>query len=80
MNILVWVIFGALVGWLADLVMKTDHSLGINIVLGIIGAFVGGLIMNLLGASGVTGFNLYSILVAVIGAAVVIFLGKTLRR
>lgn len=80
MNILVWIIFGALVGWLADLVMKTDHSLAGNIVLGIIGAFVGGVLMNMLGASGVTGFNLYSIAVSVIGAAAVIFLGRALRR
>ena len=80
MNILVWLIFGALAGWLADLMMKTDHSLPMNILLGVIGAFVGGLIMNMFGASGVTGFNLYSIVVSVIGAGVLIYLGRMLRR
>lgn len=80
MNILVWIIFGALAGWIADLVMKTDHSLMGNIILGIIGAFVGGLLMNLLGNQGVTGFNLYSIVVSVVGAAIVIYLGRALNR
>jgi uncharacterized membrane protein YeaQ/YmgE (transglycosylase-associated protein family) len=80
MNILVWIIFGAIVGWLADMVMKSDFGLVGNIILGIVGAFIGGILMNMLGASGVTGFNLYSIFVSVIGAAVLIFLGRALKR
>lgn len=80
MNILVWIIFGALVGWLAEFFMKSQHSLLENIVLGIVGAFVGGFLMNILGASGVTGFNLYSIAVSVIGAAVLIYAGRLMRR
>jgi uncharacterized membrane protein YeaQ/YmgE (transglycosylase-associated protein family) len=74
MNIILWIVFGALVGWLASLVMGTDARQGamLNIVVGVIGALVGGLIMNFFGASGVTGFNLYSLLVALLGAIVLV--------
>lgn len=79
MEFLVWIVLGALAGWVASMVMHTDAEQGalMNIVLGIIGAFVGGFVMNLFGASGVTGFNLYSVLVAILGAVIVIGIGKT---
>ncbi len=79
MTFLEWVIVGALAGWVASLVMGTDARQGwfMNIVLGVVGAFVGGLAMNMFGASGVSGFNLYSLIVAMAGSAVVIWLGKT---
>lgn len=80
MDILVFVIFGALAGWIADMVMKTNHSVLEDVVLGIVGAFIGGYLMNVLGQPGVTGFDIYSILVAVIGASVVIFIGRLLHR
>jgi uncharacterized membrane protein YeaQ/YmgE (transglycosylase-associated protein family) len=51
----------------------------VDIVLGIVGAVVGGFLMNLFGAPGVTGFNIYSMIVAVIGAVFLIWLGKALR-
>lgn len=78
MNILLWIIVGGLAGWLASIIMRTDAQQGwmMNIILGIVGAVVGGLVMNLFGAPGVSGFDLYSIIVAVLGAAVVIGLGK----
>ena len=82
MNILLWIIFGALAGWLASLVMKTDYAQGtlMDVLLGIVGGFVGGFIMNAFGEPGVTGFNLYSLLVAVIGACVTIAVGRALHR
>jgi uncharacterized membrane protein YeaQ/YmgE (transglycosylase-associated protein family) len=80
MNILLWIILGALAGWIADMFMKSAHGTLEDIILGIIGAFVGGFIMNSMGQPGVTGFNLYSVIVAVIGACVVIFLGRVLHR
>ena len=81
MNILLWVVFGLLAGWIASMVMKTDHEQGTvaDLILGVLGAVVGGFLFNLFGQPGVTGFNLYSIIVAVIGASVVIWLGRRLH-
>jgi uncharacterized membrane protein YeaQ/YmgE (transglycosylase-associated protein family) len=82
MGILLWIIFGALVGWIASLIMKTDAQQGLvlNIVVGIVGAVIGGWIMSLLGESGVQGFNLYSFLVAILGACALIGLLRAIRR
>lgn len=82
MGILLWIIFGALAGWIASVIMKTNSNQGTvsDIIMGIVGSVVGGLLMNLVGQSGVTGFNLYSLVVAVIGAIVVIYFGRMLRN
>lgn len=81
MNLIIWLIFGALAGWIASMVMKTDASQGtlFDIVLGIVGSIVGGYLMQFFGQPGVTGFNVYSLIVAVVGASVLIFLGRLLR-
>ena len=76
MNILLWLILGALAGWVASLIMKTEQGLLLDIVVGIVGAFLGGFLFNLFGAAGVTGFNLYSILVAIVGAVALLFILK----
>jgi uncharacterized membrane protein YeaQ/YmgE (transglycosylase-associated protein family) len=80
--LLFWLILGGVAGWLAGAVMGANARLGFmsTIVLGIIGALVGGLIFNLLGGAGVTGINLYSILVAVIGSVAVIGVARATRR
>ncbi|MCB9813164.1 MAG: GlsB/YeaQ/YmgE family stress response membrane protein [Pseudomonadales bacterium] len=80
MNILIWILFGALSGWLASIFMKSNNSTIVDIVLGVIGAFVGGFVMNFFGQPGVTGFNLYSIIVATLGAAVIIYIGRILHK
>jgi uncharacterized membrane protein YeaQ/YmgE (transglycosylase-associated protein family) len=82
MGIILWILFGALAGWIASVVMKTDAKQGTmkDIVMGVVGAVVGGFLMGLVGQPGVTGFNLYSLFVAVIGAIVVIYLGRMLRK
>lgn len=82
MGILLWLIFGALVGWLASLLLGTDASQGAvgNIVLGILGALVGGFVASLLGLSGVTGFNLYSMLIAILGAVLVVGLARAISK
>ncbi len=82
MGLLLWILFGALVGWIASLVMKTDAEQGLllDIVVGVAGAVVGGFIMSVLGASGVQGFNLYSFLVALLGAVLLIAAVRALRR
>lgn len=82
MNILLWIFFGALAGWIASAIMKTNAGQGtvMDIIMGIVGALVGGFVMNFFGQSGVTGFNLYSLIVAVVGAMIVIFIGRLIRR
>jgi uncharacterized membrane protein YeaQ/YmgE (transglycosylase-associated protein family) len=78
-SILVWIIFGAIAGWIASALMGSRGGLVWDIILGIIGAGLGGLVMGLLGQSGVTGFNLYSIVVAVIGAIILIAISRAFR-
>jgi len=82
MGIILWIVFGGLVGWIASMIMKTDAQQGIilNIIVGIVGALLGGLLMNLLGYGGVGGFTLYSFLVALLGAIVLIAIVKAIRR
>ncbi len=81
MGIILWIIFGALVGWVASLIMKTDGEQGsiMNIVVGIIGSVIGSFIAGSLGETGTTGFNLYSFVVALIGAVVLIAIVKAIR-
>lgn len=81
MGYILWIIFGALVGWIASIIMKTDQQQGIilNIVIGIIGAVIGGWLMSFFGKGAVSGFNLYSFLVALFGAVVLIAIVKALR-
>lgn len=75
MNIIVFIIFGGIVGWIASMVTGDNGRMGIlgNIVVGIIGAFIGGLIASAVGGAGVTGFNIYSFLVAVGGAVILLW-------
>ena len=68
-----WIILGALSGMVAKAIMKEEGGLLKNIVLGIIGALVGGGIVQMLGGSDVNGFNIYSFVVAVLGAMLVIY-------
>lgn len=83
MDFLVWIIFGAIAGWIASIIMKKNKKMGAiaNIVVGIIGAFLGGYIMELIGVEVETGFNFTSLLVAIFGAVVLLFiLGLFSRR
>lgn len=81
MNILLWILLGLIAGWLASIVMKTNNQQGMftDIILGVVGAFVGGFLMNFLGQTGVSGFNMYSLLVATLGSVVLIWLGRVLK-
>jgi uncharacterized membrane protein YeaQ/YmgE (transglycosylase-associated protein family) len=76
MNLILWIIFGAIAGWLASILMGRNAQMGAlaNIIVGIIGALIGGFVMNAFGAQGVTGFNLTSLIVAILGAIVPLFL------
>lgn len=74
-NILAWIVVGALGGWLASLIMKRDGSMGAgaNIVIGIIGAFIGGFLLSALGVGGELGtFSIMSVLTSLIGAVVLL--------
>jgi uncharacterized membrane protein YeaQ/YmgE (transglycosylase-associated protein family) len=74
MSILAWIVLGLVAGFLASKVVnKSGSGLLLDIVLGVVGALVGGFLFNQFGQTGVTGLNLYSLLVAVIGAVVVLF-------
>jgi uncharacterized membrane protein YeaQ/YmgE (transglycosylase-associated protein family) len=73
MSILAWIVLGLVAGFIASkLVSRSGGSLVVDLVLGIVGAVVGGFLFNQFGSAGVTGLNLYSLLVAVIGAVVVL--------
>ena len=74
MGWLAWIVIGAVAGWLASLVMKTNRRQGLlmDIIVGIVGALIGGFIFNQFGAAGVTGFNVWSLFVAFTGAIVLL--------
>ena len=81
MGILSWLILGLIAGFIGSkIVNKTGEGLIIDIVLGIVGAIVGGYIFTFFGQSGVTGLNLYSMVVAVVGAIVVLLIYHAIVR
>lgn len=82
MNLILWLVLGAVSGWIASMIMKTDNQQGIflDIILGIVGAIIGGTLMSLFGQPGATGFNFYSLFVSVLGAVALLSLGKFLSR
>ena len=81
MSFLAWIVLGLVAGFIGSkIVNKRGEGLILDIILGVIGAIVGGWLFSAFGASGVTGLNLYSLLVAVIGAIVVLVLYHAIRR
>jgi uncharacterized membrane protein YeaQ/YmgE (transglycosylase-associated protein family) len=81
MSILAWIILGLVAGFIASkLVNRTGSGIVMDLLLGVVGAFVGGFLFTRFGAAGVTGLNLYSILVATLGAVVVLFIYHALTR
>jgi uncharacterized membrane protein YeaQ/YmgE (transglycosylase-associated protein family) len=82
MGIISWLIVGAIAGWLAGYLVKGDESLGVigHIVLGIVGAIVGGFLAGLvLGGDYITGINITTIVVAIVGAVIVVVGWNALR-
>jgi uncharacterized membrane protein YeaQ/YmgE (transglycosylase-associated protein family) len=81
MGILSWIVLGAIAGWIASMIVnRTGEGLLLDIVLGIVGALVGGWIFSALGTAGVTGFNLWSLVVSVIGSVVVLWIYHAFTR
>lgn len=82
MGILFWVIFGGLVGWVASIIAGTNAKMGIpaNIVVGILGSVIGGWLFTYFGHYPVTGLNLHSFGVALVGSTILLFVAKRIMR
>jgi uncharacterized membrane protein YeaQ/YmgE (transglycosylase-associated protein family) len=81
MSLLAWIVLGLVAGFIGSkIVNNRGEGLFLDIVLGIVGAIAGGWLFNMFGASGVSGLNLYSLAVAVIGAIVVLVVYHAIRR
>ncbi|AKQ65034.1 Transglycosylase-associated protein [Myxococcus hansupus] len=82
MGICSWLILGGIAGWLASIIKGTNARMGLfaNIATGIVGSMLGGFIFNLMGGSGVTGFNLWSLLVATVGSVILISIVQAIRK
>jgi uncharacterized membrane protein YeaQ/YmgE (transglycosylase-associated protein family) len=79
MGIISWIILGLIAGFIGSKIVETKgQGLWLNIALGIVGALVGGFLFDLFGASGVTGLNIYSMIVAVVGSIVVLLIYNAL--
>ena len=81
MDLLAWVVLGFIAGWATSLILDSDSTQGalLDIGLGVVGALVGGWLLDVFGEPGVTGFNIYSMFVSALGSIVLIWLGRTLR-
>lgn len=81
MSILAWIVLGLVAGFIGSKVVnKSGEGFFLDIILGIVGAVVGGWVFSLVGASGVTGLNIYSLIVAVIGAIVVLLAYHAIKK
>ena len=85
MGIIIWLIVGGVIGWIASMIMKTDGQQGIilNVIVGIIGAFLGGWLSGMLGIAGGTindGVSIPSVLIALVGAIVLLAIVNLFRR
>jgi uncharacterized membrane protein YeaQ/YmgE (transglycosylase-associated protein family) len=77
-NLVAWILFGAIAGWLTAKFMHLSTGFWQNTFLGIVGAILGGAIMSLIGGAGITGFNIYSLLVSIAGACLFTWLVRKL--
>lgn len=82
MGIISWIVLGGLAGWVASIIMKKNKSMGLlaNIIVGVIGAFIGGFVMNLIGGWEVSGFNIESFLVALVGSIILLAVVNLFRK
>jgi uncharacterized membrane protein YeaQ/YmgE (transglycosylase-associated protein family) len=81
MSSLAWIVLGLIAGFVGSkIVNKSGEGVIVDILLGIVGAVVGGWLFNRFGQAGVTGLNLYSIVVAIVGAVVVLVIYHAIRR
>ena len=79
MGIISWIVLGLIAGFIGSKIVESEgQGFWLNIALGIVGALVGGFLFDLFGASGVTGLNIYSMIVAIVGSIVVLLIYNTL--
>lgn len=78
MGIVGWIVLGGIAGWLASIITGKDAQMGIgaNILVGIVGALIGGLLFDMIGGQDITGFNIWSLFVAVVGSVILLWIGK----
>jgi len=81
MNLLAWIVIGGIAGWIATLITKTGREYGFlsEIIIGIIGAVIGGFLFNLVGGPGIFGLNFTSMVIAIIGAVILIWVAQAVR-
>lgn len=82
MGIISWIIIGGIAGWLASMITGNNRKMGVgsNILVGVVGGVVGGFIMNVIGGTGMTGFNLWSLVVSFVGSVILLFIINALFR
>ena len=82
-SLILWLLYGAVIGWIAGIVMKSRYTLLWNIILGIIGSVIGGVIASFLGFGSLDAnfhFDIANIIISVLGACLVIFIARIIRR
>lgn len=81
-TIITWIVLGALAGWIASMLTGTNARVNgwMNVVVGIIGAFIGGLALQLMGVSAPSGFSLGSLVTAIVGAAILLMAVRAFRH
>lgn len=81
-NIFIWLILGGISGWIASKIMKKDEEMGawMNILVGIIGAFIGGWLAGIFGLGPVTGLNLWSFIISIIGAVLLLSIVRLFKE
>ncbi len=82
MGLIGWLVLGALAGWIASMFTGDNRRMGLaaNIIVGVIGSSIGGFVFNLLGGHGVTGLNLWSLIVAVLGSVILLAIVNAIRK
>ncbi len=78
-TVIFWIVLGGIAGWIASLITGSDRSIVGDIIVGILGAVLGGWIFSLIGGRGITGFNLSSFLVAILGSVLLIWILHAVR-
>lgn len=81
-DLVLWIVLGGVAGWIASIIMGKNAQMGAiaNIIVGIVGALIGGFVMSLFGLSEGSGFDLYSLLVAILGAVILLFVVGLIQR